>query len=317
VAGKHWIGVQKMKNLIACGLFVSLFTVLGCGGVDVGGIPIDASGMTNNFDFGDINVGDINGLGDAVEDAVEDAMLDESATESAEGEEPATEPEEETQPLPHPADSDEDFLLTSEEVLSYAADFQSGNLPEEQGQDWVDVAVDIWLANYDGAYYDDMESEFPGNWHPLSNEDEAADTEETAAETANEAADSPETANEAADTDSEEETAADGGAENVRAAGYDLLFEASTLSVAPVRLGVMDPNGFVSTDWDGNSVGWTTGTAWDGAYAIQVTVQDNRNGISERISFSVQAYVDGEVVLDEVYSAAEGSVWSGPVINYP
>ena len=325
-----------MARFVACGLLS--MAMFGCGGVDVGGIPVDASGMTNNFDFGDINVGDINGLGDMINDT-----LTSEADEPIDGGE-STE-------RPHPADTNGDFAMTSEELLAYSLAFQGSTLPEGQDEAWVDVAITIWQTRQDGAYYDDMESSEPNNWQPLEEADGEAGDEPDGDDEVIEA-DEPDGDDEVIEADGDDEVIdadepdgddevidadepdgddevidadePDGDDEVIDAdepdeggTGYDLLVETSSLSVAPVQLSVIDPNGHTNTDW-GNSgeIGWVSGTAWDGVYTVKVDVGNNWNDVSERITFSVRAYIDGELVHDGEYSAAESATWDGLTITF-
>jgi len=298
-----------MVRFVAGPLCLLLTVLVGCGGVDVGGIPVDASGMTNNFDFGDINVGDINGLGDAIGDTLAsgtEADVPNDFASEAEGN-----PIDVGEPIerPHPADTNGDFAVTSEELLAYSLAFQDSMLPEGQNEAWVDVAVGIWQTRQDGAYYDDMESPEPNNWRSLDGtaEEDAIDDGEDAIDD--------ELDEEAVNDEEDEGAVAEMESEG---AGYDLLFKASSLSVAPVQLSVADPNGHTNTDWDNSGeIGWASGTAWNGVYTVKVGVGNNWNNVSERITFSVRAYVDGELVHDGEYSAAESATWDGLTVTFP
>lgn len=150
---------------------VALLFVVGCGGVDVGGVPINVGDINLN---GDINFGDINLDGDAFEDELLDGLTKELAEESP-GEET---PDEETpdddvlvdkmvelSPRPHPADTNGDFSISNDELLAYGVAFQNGG--QDQVKSWLDVAVSIWQARTDGAYFDDMESTEPFNWQSV------------------------------------------------------------------------------------------------------------------------------------------------------
>jgi len=292
------------KSVMYCLLCLINVAMFGCGGVDVGGIPVDASGMTNNFDFGDINVGGIDGLGDAINDT----LASETEIDEADADELAE--------RPHPADTDGDFAMTSEELLAYSLAFQDSALPEGQDGAWVDAAIEIWQTRQDGAYYDDMESTEPNNWRPLEgNEIGEPDTDGVDAFEPDE--------DDGAEAEADESVVAledeDGGVDEPddEGIGYDLLVKASSLSVAPVQLSVVDPNGHTNTDWGGDGeIGWASGTAWDGVYTVKVGVGNNWNNVSERITFSVRAYVGGELVHDGEYSAAEGATWDGLTVMF-
>ncbi len=159
-----------MKLFIAMG---ALF-IVGCGGVDVGGIPIDVGGLNFN---GDLNIGDIN-LGDRLGSELLDAIIGstDSATE-AESDADTIEAE------PHPADTNGDFIIDSEEVLAYGVAFQNDELDDGQDKNWLDVAVSIWQARADGAYFDDMESDKPLNWKSIIIDEDAKQQEAHPADT--------------------------------------------------------------------------------------------------------------------------------------
>lgn len=301
--------MKRFEFVVAFVIGMFIVTVAGCGGVDVGSVPVDVGGITNNF--GDINVGDVNGIGDAVEEAV--AATEEAVEESEEVIEETAEPGE----SPHPADINVDFVLALDEVVAYAADFLDGGLPDGQTQAWVDVASGIALATYGGAYYDDMESPEPDNWKPLLDEnpvDLDADLQEVEQQEVEqqEAEQEVEQEVEQQEVELDDEVEADSAA-----AGFDLLFKVAPLTSVPVELEVIDPNGNWNKDWNSlHELGWPEGTAWQGAYTVQVATRDNGNGVNEMVTFSLTVWVDGEVVHESEHAVAEGRTWDDLVVSY-
>ncbi len=285
----------------------ALLFVVGCGAVDVGGIPVDVGGMNFN---GDLNIGDINlGEGEfgdelldalAGESATDDALNSESETGDEADEAVETEAVETDAEKPHPADTDMDFFIASDELLAYGVAFQDDELDEGQDESWLDVAVSIWQARTDGAYFDDMESIEPLNWISMDEsgvvieiDDGSEDGDDEDGEVVLD------------DTDTAGE-------------GYDILFKITPLSPASFQLTVVDPTEKHNTDYDSpTKLGWTEGLAWDGFYRVQVYAGDNYNSVNEQVRFSISVYKDGELVLEEEHAVAERELWDDLSVAYP
>lgn len=373
-----------MKNTAAGFVMVTLLFA-GCGTADVGGIPVDVGGLS--FNFGDINLGGefeaglldslteelVEGTDDTENTTTEDEGANEPDTDEMstddDGDEDVAKPhpadvdgsftidngellaygvqfqggvdadvlsdrdeewldvavsiwqasangayfddmespepfnwqaivddEQPDQPEPHPADTNADFLLTSEEVLAYASSFQNDELPEDQGEIWLDVAVSIWQARVDGAYFDDMESPEPLNWKSM---DESGVVVEDNVEVVNDAPDE----SDSEDTDGE---------------GYAILFKVTPLSPVSFDLTVIDPTGSRNSDYSAPvELGWVDGTAWDGFYRVQVYAGSNYNDVNEQVRFLISVYKNGTLMLEEEYSVAESSLWNDLDIAYP
>lgn len=372
-----------MKNTAAGFVMVITLLFAGCGGTDVGGVPIDVGGLSLNF--GDINLGgefEAELLDSLAEELFEDTDdTENTATEDGgdtdemstddEGDEDVAKPhpadvdgsftiengellaygvqfqggvnadvlsdqdkdwldvavsiwqasangayfddmespepfnwraivddEQPDQPEPHPADTNADFLLAGEEVLAYALSFQNGELPEDQGESWLDVAVSIWQARADGAYFDDMESPEPLNWKSM---DESGVVVEDNVEVVNDTP--PDESEESEDTEGE---------------GYAILFKVTPLSPVSFDLTVIDPTGSRNSDYSAPvELGWVDGTAWDGFYRVQVYAGSNYNNVNEQVRFLISVYKNGILILEEEYSVAEGSLWDDLDVAYP
>jgi len=357
----------------------ALLFIVGCGGVDVGGIPVDVGDLNFN---GDINVGDINfGGGNGFEDELLDAIAEELDSEESNGNEPEElDSEESNEPEPHPADTDGDFfidndellaygvafqdddggqgkswldvavtiwqarsdgayfddmesdepfnwqpveanlanlpephpadtdgnfLLTSEEVLAYALAFQNDEFDEGQDESWLDIAIVIWQARSDGAYFDDMESDKPSNWNSVDESGVVTDDANNVDETTR--------IDETAETTEENNATGDASGK-----GYDILFKVTPLSPVSFDLTVVDPiEKYNSSRTPPAETGWTEGTAWDGFYRVKVYSGNNYNGVNEQVRFSISVYKDGELVLEEEHAIAESSLWDDLSVAYP